>query len=182
MIKKIIIGLGVLLAILGVTGYFMMEQMRKKSPMTEAYEKVGDTEVKLVFGAPSVRDRVIFAKSDDALLPFGNYWRMGANEMTTISFSTDVLFQGSPVPAGVYGIYCIPREDVFEIRLNSNADRWGYSEPDYGLDILAVDAITERTETLTETLTIDPIEKDDSLWLNMSWEYYTWKVSVLPVQ
>jgi hypothetical protein len=182
MLKKVIIGLGVLLVVLAGTGYFMLEQMRKKSPETQVTAKIGNTEVSVVYGAPSVRNRVIFAQGDDALQPFGEYWRMGANEMTTISFSRDVSFGGNPVPKGVYGIYCIPREEVFEVRLNNMADRWGYTEPDYALDVVSVEAITERSDALTETLTIKPEVVNDSMWLFMSWEYYTWKTSIVPIK
>lgn len=182
MLKKIIIGLGVFLVVLAGTGYFMLEQMRKKSPETQIAAKIGNTEVSVVYGAPSVRNRVIFSQSDDALQPFGKYWRMGANEMTTISFSEDVSFGGNPVPKGVYGMYCIPGEEVFEVRLNTMADRWGYTEPDYALDVVAVEAITERTEELTETLNITPEMMNDSMWLKMSWEHYIWKISIVPTE
>lgn len=32
-------------------------------------------------------------------------WRAGANESTTIDFSTDVLIEGKALPAGKYGFF-----------------------------------------------------------------------------
>jgi hypothetical protein len=38
-------------------------------------------------------------------------WRAGANENTTIEFSTDVKIEGQPLPAGKYGfLYCVRSE------------------------------------------------------------------------
>jgi hypothetical protein len=44
----------------------------------------------VVYSRPSARGRAVFGN----LVPFGQLWRTGANENTTVSFSDDVMIDG----------------------------------------------------------------------------------------
>jgi hypothetical protein len=79
--------------------------------------------VRITYGRPSVNDRVIFA--DDGLVPYGEVWRTGANEATTISFSSDVMIEGESLSAGTYSLYTIPGADTWTIIFNNTANQWG---------------------------------------------------------
>lgn len=110
------------------------------SPNAAVSQTIGTTEVRLTYGRPSVNDRTIF--SEDGLVPYGEVWRTGANEATTISFSSDVTVQGEPLSAGTYSLYTIPGEDTWTLIFNDVANQWG-TEYDQSEDVLRVEATPE---------------------------------------
>lgn len=110
------------------------------SPNATVSQTIGTTEVQMTYGRPFVNDRTIF--SEDGLVPYGDVWRTGANEATTISFSSDVTVQGEPLSAGTYSLYTIPGTDSWTIIFNENANQWG-TEYDESGDVLRVEATPE---------------------------------------
>lgn len=53
-------------------------------------------------------------------------WRAGANENTTITFSHDMLFLGTDVKAGTYGLHLVPSaEQDWEVILSYESNAWG---------------------------------------------------------
>lgn len=78
---------------------------QKASPVHSAQGKIGTTDVKIQYGSPAVRNRVIWGD----LLPYGEVWRTGANEATFVDFSQDVTVEGKPLKAGKYSLFTILR-------------------------------------------------------------------------
>src|SRR4051812_13060317 len=76
----------------------------RPSPNASVSQTIGITEVALHYSRPGVKGRTIWGD----LVPYGQVWRTGANENTTISFSTPVKIQGHELPAGLYGLQTIP--------------------------------------------------------------------------
>src|SRR5712692_10017641 len=77
------------------------------SPAASTGLTVGTTKVALEYHRPSVKGREIWG----GLVPFGEVWRLGANDATTISFSDAVKVEGKDVPAGTYALFAIPGKD-----------------------------------------------------------------------
>ena len=67
-------------------------------------QTVGLTEITITYHRPRVQGREIWGK----LVPYGEVWRAGANENTTIAFSTPVAIEGHALPAGRYGFHTLP--------------------------------------------------------------------------
>jgi len=107
------------------------------SPNAAVSQTIGTTEVRLTYGRPSVNDRTIFA--EDGLVPYGEVWRTGADEATTISFSDDVTVQGESLAAGTYSLYTLPGPDSWTIIFNDIANQWG-TDYDESEDVLRVEA------------------------------------------
>jgi hypothetical protein len=152
----------VLVVILVAAGFYLNYRNRSLSPPGSATVASGDLTVSVTYSRPSVRGRQIFGnESQDVLLPYGKYWRLGANESTEISFSTDVLFNDKPVKKGKYRMFAFPGAETFEIGLNSELDQWGYSEPDYSMDVLRTKVPVEKTSSPVEqyTITLDKTEE-----------------------
>jgi hypothetical protein len=59
------------------------------------------------------------------LVPFGQPWRMGADEATAIYMPVRGTIAGVSVNAGWYSLYAIPGEREWRIVVNANAQRWG---------------------------------------------------------
>ena len=58
-------------------------------------------------------------------MPYGEVWRTGANENTTITFSTPVKIEGHELPAGTYGLQTIPTAGDWTIIFSKDAERVG---------------------------------------------------------
>lgn len=168
--KKILIGLGVFILIL-VVGFFYLDYRNKKlSPPDEVkYDKNGLT-IEIPYSRPSAKGRLIFGtKEEDALLPYGVYWRMGANESTEITFNKDVIFNGNEISAGTYRMYAVPGASEFEISLNSELSTWGAFEPDYSLDVLKTKVPVEKSGSPIEQITFRFEEEGSRVLVVFEW-------------
>ena len=106
----------------------------RKSKNGKAGGTIDGVEITLEYGRPQVRDREIWG----ALVPYGQVWRTGANEATTIRFSGDVTIEGEALPAGTYGLFTIPGEGEWTVIFNKVANQWGAFNYDDGEDALRV--------------------------------------------
>ena len=86
------------------------------SPKSTVMQRVGLTDITIVYSRPGVKARNIFG----TVVPFGKRWRTGANATTSIKFSDDVTIEGKKVPAGEYGLYTIPNKTEWLVVLNKN--------------------------------------------------------------
>lgn len=59
----------------------------KASPVAKIQQKVGLADIQLDYSRPSVNGRVIFGE----LIPYGQMWRLGANENTKITSSEALI-------------------------------------------------------------------------------------------
>ena len=69
-------------------------------------QRLGITDITVTYHRPLVNDRKVWG----TLVPYGQVWRAGANENTTISFSDPVTIEGQPLEKGTYGLFMIPTE------------------------------------------------------------------------
>lgn len=104
------------------------------SPKASVTQTIGVTDITINYFRPGVKGRVIWG----GLVPYDKVWRTGANNATTIEFSTDVMIEGNKVAAGKYGIFTIPGTEEWVVIFSKQADIWGdygYKESD---DVLRV--------------------------------------------
>ena len=94
----------------------------RPSPLDSAVVSMGDDMVKVCYGAPSANDRELVGGD---IHPFGQPWRTGANEASSIHLPFAATVAGVDVPAGSYSLYTVPGEDSWGIHLNSVVERWG---------------------------------------------------------
>ena len=93
---------------------FCQLETPQPSPKGKVEQKVGVMDVSVSYSRPGIKGRKIFGD----LVPYGQVWRTGANEPTTISFSDAVKLEGLDVPAGTYSLYTIPGEKEWTIIIN----------------------------------------------------------------
>ena len=84
--KKIIIGVIALVVIVLVFLVYANYRNRSLSPRGNTELTVNGLTVSIPYSRPSVKGRLIFGTAEQkALLPYGKYWRLGANEATEIT-------------------------------------------------------------------------------------------------
>lgn len=168
--KRMWIALAVLAVVLIGVFVYLNLRTRALSPPDEESLTTGGTTVTVKYSRPSVRGRVIFGTGEqDALQPYGEYWRLGANEATEITFSRDVLFNGSPVKAGTYRMYAVPGENSFEMVLNTEVGKSGARQPDEENDVLRTKVQTQRTSAPVEQFTISLAPQNEGMQMVFEW-------------
>jgi hypothetical protein len=168
--KKVWISILAIILLLALAFLYLQYRNRTLSPPASETLTSGGMTVTVTYSRPSVRGRLIFGPDpDQALLPYGKYWRLGANESTEITFNRDVLFNGTAVKAGTYRMYAIPGADSFEIVLNSELGKWGAFEPDYDLDVIRTKVPVERISTPVEQYTISLAPAGEGISVIFEW-------------
>lgn len=147
---------------------FIMAQEGKQvaSPPAKAEATIGAAKVTINYSQPAVKGRKIWG----ALVPYGQVWRTGANNATTIEFSSDVKVEGQALKAGKYALFTIPTEGgEWTIIFNKKSEQWGsysYSDKD---DVLRVKVKSGKAAAMTERMTFD-IKGN---MVNLTWENLT---------
>lgn len=180
--KKIIyITLAVLLV--GIVGFLLYGTLvlAKRSPEETVTFNDKGVALNVVYCRPSKKGRLIYGEeSNEALVPYGKYWRLGANAATEITFSKNVTFGGQPVPAGSYRMYAVPGPDAFEISLNSELGvSFANNEPDYSKDVLKVKIPAEEIPE-TEKLTIAFSSNEAAINMDIAWDKTQVRVPIVP--
>ncbi len=147
-------------------------------------ERIGITDVSIHYDRPGVKGRegkifggvVNYGYND---LGFGNTkqapWRGGANENTTIEFSTDVKIEGQNLPAGKYGFFIAADPSECTLIFSKNYTSWGSFFYDPKEDALRVKVKPVMQDNSTEWLKYEfEDEQPNSAVVALIWE--KWKI------
>lgn len=148
----------------------------RQSPHAVVTQRVGLTDITINYHRPQVNGRKIWG----GIVPYGQVWRSGANENTTITFSDAVSIEGQPLDRGTYGLHMIPGEDQWTVIFSKANTAWGsfsYDQKEDALRVTVKPAAADSHEALTYDFD-DP--KLDSTVVTLRWEKVTvpFKVSV----
>jgi tetratricopeptide (TPR) repeat protein len=148
------------------------------SPKATVSQTIGITDATVSYHRPSVQKREVWGK----LVPFGYNnlgfgtskaapWRAGANETTTISFSSDVTVAGSPLKAGEYGLFmAIAPDGTATWIFSHDTETWGSFFYDEAKDALRVTTKWEDAPFQEQLLYGFSDVTNDSAVLSLSWE------------
>jgi hypothetical protein len=141
-------------------------RLPETSQAASVSQTVGITDVKITYHRPLVNGRKIFGTP---IAPYGQVWRAGANENTTIEFTDLVTIEGQPLAKGVYGLHMIPNQDSWTVIFSKNATSWGSFTYDQKEDALRVTVKPEKAE-MQEALKYDLDQvKPDSAVVKLRW-------------
>jgi hypothetical protein len=143
-------------------------------------ERIGLTDVTVNYDRPAVKGREgqIWGK----LVPegytdqgFGTSkaapWRAGANENTMITFSTDVMVEGKPLPAGKYGFFIAYGATECTLIFSHNSSSWGSFFYDPKEDVLRVTVKPVALDKEVERLRYEFVDqKEDAATIALEWE------------
>jgi len=160
------------------------------NPVCLTGRKVGVTDIEIHYSAPGVKGREgkIYGTS---VVPFGytvlgygsnlpSPWRAGADECTTMSFSTDVFINGKKLPAGKYAFFIAVHEDSSVLIFNKNTREWGSYFYRKELDVLHVKTVQKKNQPNSqERLTYNfSNQTDRSVDVSLDWERWSFPIQV----
>lgn len=128
---------------------------------------------RVIYSRPQKNGRVIFG----SLVEYGKPWRLGANEATEIEFFRDVTIQQKKVPRGRYVLYCVPFQDKWVLKLNTDLNTWGL-QIDSTKDVFKFEIPISKTNYPFEYFTMEFEPAQPGLQLAMMWDSVR---AVLPI-
>lgn len=157
--KKLLFLSAVVIA--SITACAQGDKSKRPSPPAKATETLtSGATVTIDYSQPSLKGRSVGKE----VATYGQVWRTGANEPTTIEFSKDVTIDGKAVPAGKYSLWTVPGQDEWAVILSKEVPKWGtqYAE---GKDHIRFNVKPGKAPSATEKLTFN-IDKGGkvSLW------------------
>ncbi|MEO6726927.1 MAG: DUF2911 domain-containing protein [Blastocatellia bacterium] len=138
---------------------------QKPSPPKSAEMMLNGKKITIKYSAPSMRGRKIVG----GLVPYGQVWRTGANEATTLVTEADLMFGNVAVPKGSYTLYTLPSETGWKLIINKQTGQWGtqYSEQQ---DLARIDMKITKTAAPVEQFVITLAPAGKGGVLKMEWE------------
>lgn len=134
LLRSYLLLLSFLLAFIGMTSAQLATLPRGGNKRASVSEQIGITDVTIHYSRPGVkkRDGHIWGE----LIPVGfaelGYgarnpapWRAGANENTTIEFTTDVKIEGQSLSSGKYGFFIAYDPNECTLIFSKNSTSWG---------------------------------------------------------
>ena len=138
----------------------------RPSPNATVTQTVGVTHISIDYSSPGVKDRKIWGE----LVPFGEVWRTGANEVTSITFDDPVKINGNELSAGTYGIHTIPGETEWQIIFSGDTEVDAGSQFDEKKEVLRIKSTPEEVPFLERMTIVFTNTTDDKTTVNLLWE------------
>lgn len=145
------------------------EARERPSPFAEVEIAMDGETATFCYSRPSARDREVMG----GLVPFGEIWRLGANEASQLHLPFAAEVGGEPVEAGSYSVYAVPGEEEWEFFLSSSYQRWGIpvDESVRAAEVASFTLPAEATGEMVETFTATWEEHGEGMGhLVLEWE------------
>lgn len=149
-------------------------------------QTVGTTNIEIKYSSPGVKGRegkiwgTDIAPYGFTVLGYGSNvqspWRAGADECTTISFSTDVKINGKTLSAGKYALFMAVYADSCTLIFNKNTDAWGSYFYRADLDVLRVKTIQQKNQPNLQERLIYSFANQTAESVEVALEWERWKI------
>lgn len=137
------------------------------SPPAQANCKFADGKTIAVnYASPRMRARKIFG----GLVPYGEVWRAGANEATTLATNVNLEVGGKVVPAGKYTLFTLPNPGKWSLIVSKETGEWGIPYPGASHDLLRTDMKVSKLPKPVEDFTIAFEQAGATCTMNLDWE------------
>lgn len=135
---------------------------------TDSAARALEPVVRILYSRPYKKGREVWGGD---LAPYGEPYRLGANETTEVQFFQPVRFGDQLVPAGRYTLGAIPNADNWEVFLSLDVDGWGVYAYRPERNVATVTVPVSQTDEVIENFSISLYEaKPDVVHLKMGWD------------
>jgi hypothetical protein len=149
--------------------------MHQLSVRDTARAEIGAARFMVDYGRPLARGRVLLGN----VVPYNYVWRTGANAATQFSTSVPIVLGSVRLPAGMYTLWTVPREQGVDLIVNSQTGQWGTGynrNSDVGRTAMATKALGAPVEKFT--ITIVPTDAKHGQ-LVMEWGTFRWSAPIV---
>jgi hypothetical protein len=136
------------------------------SPPARTSVAIAGKKLTIAYSSPLIRGRKIMG----GLVPYGRWWRTGADNATTFQTDADLDLGGLRVPKGTYTIYTLPGATEWQLIINKQTGQWGteYNQPQ---DLGRVKMNLAQTPALVDSFKIELLSTGGNKGLlKMTWE------------
>lgn len=141
-------------------------QSKRVSPHETASIDLKGDQVTISYGRPYLKGR----KVGDQVAPYGQVWRLGADEATKLTLTAKTRIGELDLEPGSYSLFAIPGADKWTIIVNKVADQWGAFSYKQSQDLGRFDVPVKAGGSPVEQFTISLTKQSDtSATLTMAW-------------
>jgi hypothetical protein len=136
----------------------------RKSQPAVVRQRMGSTEISVVYNRPAARGRVLFG----GIVPYGRVWCPGADEATRLELGRGVRIEGQPLAAGKYSVWAIPQPGEWTVIFSRAAKVYHVPYPE-GRDALRIRVRTQSGPHMESLGFYFPVAAADSAVLVIHW-------------
>lgn len=138
----------------------------RASPHDTVSIDLGGHKVTITYGRPYMKGRKIMG----GLVPYGQVWRTGADEATTLETDADLDINGLKVPAGKYALFTLPTAKSWTLIVDKTAKQWGAFSYKPATDLGRTGMQVSKSGSPVEQFTITLTPDGNAATLKMEWE------------
>jgi hypothetical protein len=116
--------------------------------------------------SPRAKGRKIFG----GLVPYGEVWRTGANDATSLVTNANLTADGKDIPAGSFTIFTVPEQDKWALIVNKHTGEWGIPYKYESEELARIPMQVSKTSAPVENFTISFDQSGGACTLQVSWE------------
>jgi Protein of unknown function (DUF2911) len=134
----------------------LLAQQKRVSPHETISTVIDGNRVTVVYGRPYTKDPHTgeVRKIWGGLVPYGEVWRLGADEATTLITQKPLVFGDTTLPAGAYTLFMLPQTDgPAKLIINKQLGQWG-TQYDASGDLARIDLKKEALDKTADQLTL----------------------------
>ncbi len=136
------------------------------SPPAKTSVTIAGKKLTIAYSSPFMRGRKIMG----GLVPYGRWWRTGADNATTLQTDADLELGGLKVPKGIYTIYTLPGATEWQLIISKQTGQWG-TEYNQRQDLGRVKMNLAQTPALVDSFKIELLSTGGNKGLlKMTWE------------
>jgi len=135
---------------------------------TDSAATAMEPKIRVLYSRPFKKGREVWGAD---LAPFGEPYRLGANEATEITFFAPVKIGKQVVPAGRYTIGAIPNADSWEVFFSLDLDGWGVYAYKPERNVATITVPTTKSAEVIENFSISLYEASPgTIHMKMGWD------------
>lgn len=143
----------------------MAYQEKRISPHETVSIDLNGKQLSITYGRPYLKQRE-FGKD---VAPYGQVWRLGADEATKLTVPSSTKVQGGPeLAAGSYSLWAVTGPDKWTLIVNKKADEWG-TRYDQSQDLARFDVPVQKTAPVEEFTIALTKKSDNSAEVSFAW-------------
>jgi hypothetical protein len=177
---KRILSLLAVAAAISISALPAQAQQKRLSPHETISTVVDGGRVEIVYGRPFITKpgTTTARKIWGGLVPYGKWWRTGADEATLFVTQKPLMFGSTAIPAGAYTLFTLPQEDgTAKLIFSKDVGQWGeeYNDQD---DFARVDLEKSTLDNTVQEFTIAIVKNaGGGGTIKLSWENTAYSVA-----